>query len=702
MNLPWSGVVKFIGRNDSIKKLHTHLVDKERNAITAIVGMGGVGKTELALQYALSQFNQGYYYSAGFCWLSARGQDLVSQIINFAQVHLLLEIPDLETKSKIEFCWRYWPKGEALIVIDDVTDIDRIEPYLPPPDPRFNVLITTRVDFGKSYKNLFIEQLDSSDSIFLLENIIGKTRIQDQLGDAKKLCDFLGYLPLGLELCGRHLNNSPDLLVRDFLDGLKKQKFTSKALSTRESGMTAYRGVSAALELSWIELSEVEKSLIFFLSTLALTPIPWNFVEECLSGLDLNKSEVEDIRDNRLVRRSLLKRLAPNTYQMHQLTHEFIQGKKNAKDDYIEKNLSRKICAVVSSDRYRLLRNAPKDRVSKLTIYMPHINAIFVRYPEYFEEKKFLEIFESLLYFYELQGLYERVKKWSLRIQLDSKRLFSSRSLVYARTLFHLGRIQNIQSEYDEAEKNLDSSLKILSELNYELSVEYADNLDELGELYRECSSYEKAFPKFNEAISVRRKLAHKYPLYLAGSLSKLAALYIAVDSYEEVKRLVEECKQIFESNNEATDTSLILLKADIYNRLGNISIQEENYKKAEKLFLEEFRLRKKHSGMGNLKTLMVYETLAAVYQLQGINDKKIEKMYFKSLEGFQFLVTEKSEYYIICLNGLSRFYSSVQRYDDALLQINKAISLLSKSSMELKPLLLETQDDILHLKSLK
>ena len=50
-NLPRSGVVKFVGRDKELARLHQELQESERIAITSITGMGGIGKTELALQY---------------------------------------------------------------------------------------------------------------------------------------------------------------------------------------------------------------------------------------------------------------------------------------------------------------------------------------------------------------------------------------------------------------------------------------------------------------------------------------------------------------------------------------------------------------------------------------------------------------------------------------------------------------------------
>ena len=80
--------------------------------------MGGVGKTELALQYALK--NQ-HNYPGGLCWFPVRGLDLGTQIVSFARTELGLTIPDeLEFKEQVRYCWGHWPEGTALIVLDDV------------------------------------------------------------------------------------------------------------------------------------------------------------------------------------------------------------------------------------------------------------------------------------------------------------------------------------------------------------------------------------------------------------------------------------------------------------------------------------------------------------------------------------------------------------------------------------------------------
>jgi predicted ATPase len=47
-----------VGRDAKLIELHDQLQSNRHIAITAIAGMGGIGKTELALQYAIEQITQ--------------------------------------------------------------------------------------------------------------------------------------------------------------------------------------------------------------------------------------------------------------------------------------------------------------------------------------------------------------------------------------------------------------------------------------------------------------------------------------------------------------------------------------------------------------------------------------------------------------------------------------------------------------------
>ena len=77
-NIPNSNTDKFVGRERELERLHQHLQRNHQVVIAAVEGMGGVGKTELAIQYSLLHL-QSRKYPGGICWLQARDSDIGSQ-----------------------------------------------------------------------------------------------------------------------------------------------------------------------------------------------------------------------------------------------------------------------------------------------------------------------------------------------------------------------------------------------------------------------------------------------------------------------------------------------------------------------------------------------------------------------------------------------------------------------------------------------
>ncbi|MDB9312086.1 NB-ARC domain-containing protein [Spirulina sp. CS-785/01] len=320
-----------MGRDAELATLHELLQQNQRIAITAITGMGGVGKTELAIQYAATYQE---HYPSGICWIRGRDEDIAQQIVEFAEIYLDLKPPKTneqenvkEKKKAVKWCWQHWHQGNALVILDDVNYYEVIKPYLPPQNSKFWVLITTRLQLLTSVQRLELEVLKSKAAINLLESLINKIFLPEELNIAHELCQKLGYLPLGLELVGRYLSHKPDLSLAEVLQQLREQGLTQKALKKHKWALdiTAQEGVAAAFELSWKELSSDAQELSYILCIFDLVPISWHIVEQCFP--ERNRQKLKDIRDDFLLDFHLLQHEGNQTYRLHELVREFFQSK---------------------------------------------------------------------------------------------------------------------------------------------------------------------------------------------------------------------------------------------------------------------------------------------------------------------------------------------------------------------------------------
>ncbi|BAU44504.1 ATP-binding protein [Leptolyngbya sp. O-77] len=414
-NLPQYPSKTFRGREDDWAKLHDALQQTERVAITALHGMGGVGKTELALQYATAKLREGAY-PGGVCWLGAREQEIGTQITQYFQAQLGLQLPEEldDLAAQVGYCWRHWREGEVLVVVDDVAyqrvaEYEKtIKPYLPT-DPRFRVVVTTRQDLGASFRRVPLGVLAEGAALDVLRDLAGASRIDSQIADAKRLCEWLGYLPLGLELVGRYLANKPDLALAELLQRLDRQKLAARALNRPEEVMTAtHESVAAAFELSWNDLTAAQRQLGERLSLFALAPIPWALVEAMQS-----EAETEDLEDDcsTLVNRNLLNRVGEGSYQLHSLIREFFAAKREQDAD--ANTLKQAHCAVLVQIAKAIPWTAPQATYLDVAPVVPHLVEVVNHHMQAVSDEAVLSPANGLAMFYYGQGLYAEGVRWA-------------------------------------------------------------------------------------------------------------------------------------------------------------------------------------------------------------------------------------------------------------------------------------------------
>jgi tetratricopeptide (TPR) repeat protein len=655
-NLTQQGAIDFVGRSAELDRLHDLVQQETPVAICTIAGMGGVGKTELALQYAYQQRNR-QTYPGSICWLQAR-QDLKIQLVLFAQTHLELHPPtDWDLDAQLHWCWQRWGEGKTLLILDDVQAYTNVESLAIPGRSQFKVLMTTRSQFGALVRELNLEVLSEAAALELLRSFVTDGRIDRQLAEAKEICEWLGYLPLGLELVGRYLALDEDLSVAEMLAELHQNALTVDALLTAEPGMTAQLGVVAAFELSWRNLSAEAQQVAAMLSLFALAEFSWSWVEACLP--EIGAKTLRQIRVRELLGFHLLQRRAEGQYQLHQLLRKFFAAKRQQMAS--SETWHETFFDVIRAEAQRSSERPTRSLLEETTAVIPHLQSAIEQAENTQQQLNVAFGKNQLARLYELQGHYSEAEP----LYLQALEIYQSQ-LGYdhpdtASSLNNLAALYELQGRYSEAEPLYLQALDIRrSQLGHD-HPDTATSLNNSAGLYRSQGRYSEAESLYLQALEIRRsQLGHDHP-DTATILNNLAGLYRLQGRYSEAESLQLQALEIRRSKlgRDHPDTATSL------NNLAGLYELQGHYSEAESLYLKALEIRRSQLGHDHPFTATILNSLAGLYRSQG-RYNQAELLYLQALEirrsqlGHDHPATARS------LNNLALLYNSQRRYGEA------------------------------------
>jgi tetratricopeptide (TPR) repeat protein len=269
-------IASFTGRAEQLDQLDAILMRDKPAAVTrasvgrvALHGMGGVGKTALAVEYA-HRF-RGLY--AGVCWCPAETRTgLLSALASLAVTlgAATGEEADVEKAARAAVRRLAEQRATWLLVYDNVTAPDEIADLLPSAGAR--VLITSRFsDWSKLADEVALDVLPPEQAVALLESRTGRS---DAAG-ARTLAGALGNLPLALDHAAAYCKRAR----MSFADYAAK----ASSLSADASRDVDYpRSIAATFNLAITEAvaqCQAAETLMAYLAQCAPERIPMTLVE---------------------------------------------------------------------------------------------------------------------------------------------------------------------------------------------------------------------------------------------------------------------------------------------------------------------------------------------------------------------------------------------------------------------------------------
>ncbi len=650
-----NGTETFVGREKELATLHGLLMEESRVAIAAATaGMGGVGKTELAVQYAVRHDED---YPGGVWWLS--GRDIVGQVLSYA---VRMGLPETGTRSsdvqKVQECYAFWRQGiegRRLVIVDDVVtsqDYAAVRPYLPT-DGAFRVLLTTRERLQVRRLDLGVFSLP--ESLGLLGEIVGTGRVDREREAATKVCEWLGNLPLAIELVGRYLAKSLRTSFVVVLERLKGQGLVAKALLRGQPMTTTHVSLAAAFEVSWLALEEGSKAqyLGAFLSLFGLAGIPAVAVRSCLAEWD--EEELEEAWDE-LVNLHLV----GMDEQLHPMLREFLVVKLDERADGSEAR-ERYVAVMLEAARERCKQTMDVGQVEDAALWMTHWEDLTERQSVEVFGESIAAVAANLSLYYSTQGLFGPGLRCSeLALSIREKQLGPDHPDT-GTSLNNLAGLYRSMGRYEAAESFFLRALAIISKQLGPDHLTTGSSLNNLASLYESMGRYEAAEPLYLRALAIREKQSGPDHLETGTILNNLAGLYRPMGRYEAAESLNLRALAIREKqlgiDHLTTGTSLNNL-ALLYESMGR-------YEAAGPLYLRALAIGEKQLGPDHPSTGTNLNNLALLYKSMG-RYEAAEPLYLRALAIGEKQLGPDHPNIGMSLNNLALLYESMGRYEAA------------------------------------
>ena len=268
-------IASFIGRAEELDRLDAILIRDEPATVTqavgraAVQGMGGIGKTSLAVEYA-HRYRKLY---AGVCWCPAETRTgLLSALAGLAVTLGVASADEAGVEKAARAALRRLGEQRAtwLLIYDNVSGPDEIVDLLPPAGAR--VLITSRFsDWAGMADEVALDVLAPEAAVAFLQSRTGRS---DTSG-ARVLAEALGYLPLALDhsaaYCKRTQTRFPDYAAK-----------ASSLMIAAPRGVGYPRSVAATFDLAIsqaVTQCPAAETLMAFLAQCGPERIPMLLVE---------------------------------------------------------------------------------------------------------------------------------------------------------------------------------------------------------------------------------------------------------------------------------------------------------------------------------------------------------------------------------------------------------------------------------------
>lgn len=561
--------------------------------ILALSGMGGIGKTQIALAYS---YRASHDYK-NILWLNASSRPVLGKEVNSLADQLSLPYDDREDESQLFASMKRWLQDQSswLLVLDQLMDMTLIDLIIPPQSSG-HVLLTTRGQAtGKRASTVPITSMNiDASTLFLLRRakLLPAEASLDQVPadlvrDAAAIAQAMGGFPLALDQAGAYLEEkgcSPATYLALY------QQQRTKLLSERGRLADDHReSVTSTLELAFEQVAQknvANLDLLYLLAFLHPDAIP----EELLAnGAAELSGQLQPLADDSLALHQALADLRSFSLIHYGADRTTLQIQRIVQDVLID-------------------RLDPKQRRQWARQAVHLVNRVFpeIRYDTRADCERYLP---------QARHCAALISKFHLTSKVD------------ALLLERLGTYRSRCASYAEAETYLIRALHLLERRAQANSPDGAQTLNSLALLYYRQARYQEAEAHHQRALEIREHVLGPDHPKTAESLHNLAMLYGDLGEYHRAEQLYQRVLSI-EERTKGTDHADV---ARTLNNLGLIYFQQERYAQAEAAYRRALAIYEQALPDDHPDLMYPLDGLGEIAEVQG-HYQQAEELYQRAL----------------------------------------------------------------------
>lgn len=621
---------KFIGRKNVLQKIEeealqgfSSLHDRNKMAIAqkaaliaVCTGLGGVGKTQLALQYI---HHAKYPYNLRAWFYSENKELLKSQYIAFAK-ELGLEEQEPSLEMVISFIKEWLAEHPGwLLVYDNVTNYEDIKNFLPVKGG--SIILTTRSKrWPTNFKTFDIEVMTESEAIELISSLAKRNvnNIEEE-NEIKELIKRLGYLPLAIAQAGAYISQS-SLSFAEYLKLYKNHEQdllqdNSKPEGTYSLPVAATWNISLetiANEAQKLHQDPLALNLLMACAYLAPEKIPKEILMAWLKEIEPNCAAdlVLPKLLNQLWQYSMIKR-DDKSITVHRLVQSILRQQHKQLSKYYNFNKM-----TLTPEWYNTLlkvfdaafcnNNNVLELEQRQIQLLSHLQALVEYYDEIWKNSHSNPLILAKVLFdighvlrFQL-GEAQASKLYYTRALTIQRNHYTSDNIEIAKTLEGLGDVYRESGDNITAKKYLTQALTIfenLQEKNKVVNLEFPRVLHNLASVYRRSGDPITAKKYLERALSLGEIYCQKDSkhchLEISLILAKLGNVYVNLGDTVKAKYFLNKAINISQQQYGKAHKWV----SDPLNNLGNAYIAEGNYADAKGILEKVLKIREANFG---------------------------------------------------------------------------------------------------------